>query len=798
MKATNLVNLFIIESDGSLAKKIGLLVKSSFPKKITIKSFQTIDEALYSLNNGTENAVLYDLDTCCERITDLLPRMRRYSAATPLILIASPEKESIAISAIGKGAQDYLIRDRFSAEWLMRCVRAACERQRVIQELEDRSRECYSHEARFLNTIIHKLDGIIVTDSARLVQFVNPSAEKLLSCPAAQMLGKPLDTLYPACMDGEMTIRRRNDSVVVESRIVETQWKGKEARIVSLRDVTARRKAEEALRKSEERYALAVNGSNDGLWDWNLITDEIYFSPRWKDMLGLSHPEIGNRPDEWFTRVHPEDLDRLRMQINNHLGGQTHHLEHECRMIHSDGRYRWMLIRGTVVRDEKGKAIRIAGSQSDITERKEAEKSLRQALDDLKFALASEKVLLEELDRRNKELVALAITDGLTGLYNHRFIQERFDFEFKRARRYGTKLCCMLIDIDHFKSINDTYGHQFGDLVLRQIAEILRGKSREVDICGRYGGEEFMIITNQSVEGALKYATKLHTAVENHTFHNKGRKARVTVSIGIAAYGREITHKQGMIERADMALYQAKEDGRNLIRVWKEQEVDSTEALDKGGIKSLKSKFDLLHSQMRITYMDSTNALLRAVDAKDHYTQEHSQNVSRYAVALAARLGLSDEEVDILKYAGLLHDVGKIGVDEAILRKEEALTQEEYAILKKHPVIGVSILHDVKFLEKEIPIILHHHERYDGSGYPQGLRGREIPLGARILSVVDAFDAMTTDRGFQAKKPVCDVLQEMRQASGSQFDPNVVEAFMSIAESLSGNTFRTHGQERVR
>ncbi len=197
--------------------------------------------------------------------------------------------------------------------------------------------------------------------------------------------------------------------------------------------------------------------------------------------------------------------------------------------------------------------------------------SFRKALSELEFALASEKVLLEELDRRNKELVALSITDGLTGLYNHRFIQERFDFEFKRAQRYKTNLSCMLIDIDNFKSINDSFGHQFGDLVLREIAQILRKNSREVDICGRYGGEEFMIITNLPVEGALMYAKKLRAAVEDYLFEVNGRKVGVTVSIGLAEFNVKIPHKQAMIRQADVALYQAKEDGKNLIRTWEEK-----------------------------------------------------------------------------------------------------------------------------------------------------------------------------------------------------------------------------------
>jgi diguanylate cyclase (GGDEF)-like protein/PAS domain S-box-containing protein/putative nucleotidyltransferase with HDIG domain len=542
-------------------------------------------------------------------------------------------------------------------------------------------------------------------------------------------------------------------------------------------------KAEE-LRRSEERYALAVRGSKDGLWDWNLLTDEVYFSPRWKAILGYAKNEIGNAPTEWFKRIHQEDIEAVRNDIAAHLQGHTPHFENEHRLQHKDGVYRWILSRGTAVRSIDGKAIRIAGSLSDITERKEGEKNLKRALSDLKFALASEKVLLDELDRRNKELVALSITDGLTGLYNHRFIQERFDFEFKRVRRYDGTLSCMLADIDHFKRINDTYGHQFGDLVLREIATILRTQSREVDICGRYGGEEFMIITNQPIEGAMRYATKLHTAIENHIFKSAEHSVHVTVSIGIADWRKSILTKQELIERADTALYQAKEDGRNLIRVWKEIEKRPEEhAIDRGGIEELKEKFDDLSNKVRATYIESTYALLRAVDARDHYTEVHSQNVSKYALETGRLMGLQEEELEVLRYAGLLHDIGKIGVSQEILTKKSSLTEREFEVLKKHPSIGANILKDVRFLEKEIPIILHHHERYDGTGYPQGLKGREIPLGARIMAVADAFDAMTTDREFKRKLALAEAVAELKRGSGSQFAPEIVEIFVTFIET---------------
>lgn len=306
-----------------------------------------------------------------------------------------------------------------------------------------------------------------------------------------------------------------------------------------------------------------------------------------------------------------------------------------------------------------------------------------------------------------------------------------------------------------------------------------------------------MVISNTDEEGALGFATKLHTVIENHVFESKEHSIHVTVSIGVATYDPEISTKQELIEHADMALYRAKEDGRNLIRVWKEHETRGEQELDRGGIEKLKAKFDNLSNQMRATYMESTYALVRAVDAKDHYTQEHSQNVSRYSVAIGRVMGLDEDELEVLKYAGLLHDVGKIGVNQEVLVKREKLTDAEFEILKRHPAIGVSILEDVRFLQKEIPLVLHHHERYDGKGYPQGLKAREIPLGARILGVADAYDAMTTDRRY--KKSLCrtEAVLELRRERGNQFAPEVVDAFVGILETESDSSAEKPGQQEV-
>ncbi len=632
---------------------------------------------------------------------------------------------------------------------------------------------------RLLSLLSGYPDGIVVVDGNGIVRFANPPAESFFNEGGCPLVGRQWKLEVNPGESRELETSSRT----LELRAAALPApNGDGSTIFGVRDVTARKRRETVLLESEERYALALQGSNDGLWDWDLTKNEVYYSERWKSILGFDTHEMGTSPDEWFERIHPEDVAAVKSAVSTHMEGTTPTLEIECRMRHKDGTYKWILCRGIAVFGRDGAVCRLTGSQTDITERKLAEQQLAAAMGDLKFALASEKVLLDELDKKNKELIELSITDGLTGLYNHRFIQERFEFEFKRVKRYGGNLTCLMIDIDHFKMLNDTYGHQCGDQVLRELSEILRRLSREVDICGRYGGEEFLILTNVSLEFTMQYATKLHTAIDNHAFKFGDNKLHVTVSIGLADFRPGMKDRHELIDRADMALYQAKEDGRNLIRIWKENADGGEISVDHFSAQQLKKEFVHLSNQMRSTYMEYTNALVKAVDAKDPFTKEHSQNVSSTAVEIAAGMGLPDSDVEVIKYAGLLHDVGKIAVSQEILVKKEPLTHEEYDLLKKHPVIGVNILKDIRFLEKEIPLILHHHERFDGKGYPHGLKGREIPVGARIIAVADAYDAMTSGRGYKDKVSIGKTVAELKRGSGTQFAPDVVEVFIKMLE----------------
>ncbi len=355
-----------------------------------------------------------------------------------------------------------------------------------------------------------------------------------------------------------------------------------------------------------------------------------------------------------------------------------------------------------------------------------------------------------------------ANTDELTGLYNHRSFHERIEQEIARGSRFGGTFSLIMLDIDLFKAYNDIYGHLAGDQVLRKVGRYLENSIRNIDLAFRYGGEEFAVILPEArLDDAYKVAERIRKTIESKT---SSRAMPITASLGVGNWPNDGIMKEEVIGLADAALYRAKQSGRNRTCLSSDVLKPKTSLI---GIE-LESK----PRALSIIY-----ALAATVDAKDSYTYGHSRKVSEYAVAVSEKLNLPQDKVNNIRAASLLHDIGKMGVPDSILNKKEPLTDEEWKPIKGHPKLGVEILRHVIDLANCLPIILHHHEHYDGSGYPAGLKGEQIPLEARVLSVADAYDAMTSPRPYREQLSMEEAIKELRRCAGTQFDPEVVELF---------------------
>lgn len=378
---------------------------------------------------------------------------------------------------------------------------------------------------------------------------------------------------------------------------------------------------------------------------------------------------------------------------------------------------------------------------------------------------------LRDIDSETEQyLQTLANYDGLTGLANHRYFQEMLDNEIQEASLNKQNFSLILADLDYFKLYNDTYGHQSGDEVLRQVGQILKEETEEIGFAARYGGEEFaVVLPGFSKEEALKIAQQICQRISNFNFYGAETqpKGRLTITCGVATYPDSAVTKKELIRAADQALYQAKNLSKNNISLYFNilEEIEVT-AIEEDIINSIKT-------------------LVSIINAKDRYTYGHSERVSLYAKKLAQHIGLDKKTIKNLAIAAFLHDIGKIEIQRELLNKTSPLTFEERNIFYHHPLWGAEIIRPIKAFQDISPIILHHHENYDGSGYPYQIKGTDIPIGARIIRIVDSFDAMTTDRPYRKGQTVEKTLKELAQFAGSYYDPVLVNHFIELCKEGS-------------
>jgi diguanylate cyclase (GGDEF)-like protein/putative nucleotidyltransferase with HDIG domain len=363
-----------------------------------------------------------------------------------------------------------------------------------------------------------------------------------------------------------------------------------------------------------------------------------------------------------------------------------------------------------------------------------------------------------QLEQARRELADLAERDGLTGLLNHRAVHNRLESLIEADP--ASPLAVILMDMDGFKLINDTYGHPVGDLVLRHLAFVLSMTCPEGAVVGRCGGDEFMtVLPKTDVQAAGKMAEAIREAMVQRPMQAKDcTSLPIRLCFGVADTRGTGGSAISLVAAADSALYEGKHSGGDRVTLHLSPE------LENGDDPTIK--FDIL------------DGLVTAIDHKDRYTRRHSEDVTAHALLIVRELGLSDETFNAVRIAGLLHDIGKIGIPDSILRKPGRLTESEYEVMKGHVTLSALIIHGLPRLPDILDAVAYHHERWDGTGYPSGLCGEDIPLLGRVMAVADAFSAMTMDRPYRACMTKDEALNEIERGAGTQFDPELAHLFV--------------------
>lgn len=358
--------------------------------------------------------------------------------------------------------------------------------------------------------------------------------------------------------------------------------------------------------------------------------------------------------------------------------------------------------------------------------------------------------------------------DYLTKLYNHGYFKEQLEKEVATASETQQTLCVALIDLDDFKKYNDFFGHIQGDHLLKEFGTLLGRHSEEQNfLVARYGGEEFAILMpNKTSKEAFAFLDKLRKTINDTEISGVDvlPYGCLSFSAGVVEYEKGIYDIAELLNKADQALYFSKAQGKNMVHVFEKQDYPLDSPI------SFEKQFEEAEQQLKIFL------------SKDIYTYRHSKRVFQYSVDFARKLELSEHERRIFTLGALVHDIGKLEIPRDVINKKGKLDPHEWEMVKKHVIWGKEIISTNKELQELIPLVELHHERYDGKGYPHGLKGESIPKLARMLCIIDSFDAMTTERPYQKTKSFAEAVEELKACAGQQFDAYYAEQFIEMIE----------------
>lgn len=814
------IKILLIEDNKAEAETIQKMLGFPFGTKFEVINAVTLTEGLELIEKNIFDTILLDLSLPDSIGLDTFGRVHAHAPKTPVIVITGYMDESQALMAFQKGAQDYLIKGQFDGDLLRRSIRYSIERNksrlqlRNMQEKLQKVNNCFLVFGEDPSENICRLTAIFGEMLSATCALYNSLDSKNMLCSVGQwhvpegynpkdrpeghicydvitkgggkmfLIRNLQDTAYAETDPNVKNYKlqtylgypiKRDNKVIGSLCAVYTEDFVPSEEDIKLMDIIAgaieveerRRSSKEALRESEVRYQTIFKQAADSIVVFDPQTLAVIdFNDEACRKLGYTREEFANLKVSDFEVV--ESIEDVRQHCKDIISGRA--IDFETKHRNKGGDVLNIEVRARAV-NIGGKKM-IQGIWRDITERKMADIELER--------------VNKELSKSNKKLNRLALKDPQTGLFNHKYLAEIMDSEFYRVKRYGGSLAIVIIDIDFFQSINDRYGYKFGDMILKQFAQQLRKMTRQYDIVIRYGGEEFIIVSSGANRAqALILAQRILDNIGIYNFGDKKNEVKLKLSMSVVAYPEDRANKAvDLMKTAEHVLAIAKEDGGNRAYSSADKKKGGKEAEERKveEVNILRQRLEKLHKQANQNLIESIFAFAKTIELRDHYTGEHVEKTVKYATGIASALGLPRYDIDLIKQAAVLHDLGKVGISDKILMKKSKLNGREMEEIKRHPGIAADILRPIHVLNAIIPFILHHHERWDGHGYPDGLKGEDIPLGARIIAIADVYQALISNRPYRKAFPKRDAIKIIEEGAGKQFDPKIVDIFVSIVK----------------
>ena len=590
----------------------------------------------------------------------------------------------------------------------------------------------------------------------------NGALAVLLGLPLDELVGSPLESFLPGLLErvGEVPhdlIGRRADGgrvPLVATVAPLALADGSDYRVVVVRDFGAA--APVAVRRRAEPVDALLAAIGDQLYAYAIGADgtiaTTFAGPGGDRILGGPLPDGADLVSAWTRAVHPDDRPAFERHLVRLSNGES--TEDSVRIIGLDGATRWVSFRAWPATADGAVAVR--GIAADVTGRMALERVL-------KATVGAARREAESLEEARREADHLARTDALTGVFNRRHLNEQLAAALTRAAAGERPPALLLLDVDHFKRINDAYGHAVGDAVLVAVARRVANSVRTTDVAARWGGEEFCVLLEgvHEDDALHEVAEGVRLRIEAAPIEVEGVEIAVTVSVGAARATAGLLGADDLVDAADRALYAAKRRGRNQTRLYSEWLFDDFVAEDPEAIRIAE-------------------ALALTASLREGTSSLHPIQVADLAMRTAEQLGSPSPVVLRCRLGGWLHDVGKVAIPDGILAKPGPLDAAELEVMQRHPEIGAEIIQRVAGLKEAVRAVRHHHEHWDGSGYPQGLAGEDIPIEARIVAAADAYSTLTSDGTYRRALDRTDALRELERLAGTQLDPLVVPALVRI------------------